>query len=399
MRSRGEAERLPLLPIRSALAIGVVVLFFSQLAQYVFLVELVPIPPTYVFLGIAAVLMLVVAANPAAVRIESPVWVWALFYATLTAIGFWVSSSSLIATGEAIGRYRALVFMLMVVAITSNERAQRVSRYAVVAVFVGAVLLNVVDLVRPMTFTETLGRAAGLYQNPNISGGAIGMGMLLGMPMVSRAWRPWFLIAAALGVLLTLSRGSVLAFAVAVVVLAVGGEVSVRRTFVVGVAVAGIAVLGLWVTGLVGAATEVLRLSLIDSGTADRLASLGVNNDASSSARATVAQAALAMFAESPWIGHGLGATLEWRFAESTHNMYLRHVAEYGVLGVFLMPSLIYLIGRRRIAVYQVSNVGLAAFVLVWSFFSHNLLDEWPALAGVGIALATPRRGQSEATL
>lgn len=392
MKNNVDGDSPVLVPVRVALALGVVMLFFSQLAQFAFQLDLSPVPPTYVFFGTAVLFAMVVVADPGVVCVDRAVLAWSLYYATLTAIGFWISSSSLTATDEVIGRYRALVFLLIVVMVSSGERFHRVSRSAVVAVVIFATILNVIDVIRPMTFTETLGRSAGLYQNPNISGGAIGMGVLLGMPVLARAWRPWFLVIAGLGVLLTLSRGSLLAFAATSLILFAGGEVPVRRTLTIGAVVTVIVGLGVWVGGEAGAVAEALRLSLVESGTLDRLVSIGANSDASSSARATVAEAAIAMFSDAPWLGHGLAATLEWRFAESTHNMYLRHVAEYGVGGVFLIPALVYLIARRRVARYRFSNYALAVFVMIWALFSHNLLDEWPAVASIGIALSSPRQ-------
>jgi O-antigen ligase len=116
----------------------------------------------------------------------------------------------------------------------------------------------------------------------------------------------------------------------------------------------------------------------------------------SASSRSQLALHSLDMFGERPLTGHGVGATVEWREPESTHNIYLRQLAEYGLAGAWLAPALVLIaFGVTRPTrspsvhdpdrIIQRSARVFACFVALWGLFSHNVLDD--AFILIGIAL------------
>jgi hypothetical protein len=59
--------------------------------------------------------------------------------------------------------------------------------------------------------------------------------------------------------------------------------------------------------------------------------------------------------------------------------------AEHGILGLLLVPSLLVVLavpGLRRPSVELVAGV---AFLAVWGFFTHNMLDEWYSLIAIAL--------------
>jgi len=93
------------------------------------------------------------------------------------------------------------------------------------------------------------------------------------------------------------------------------------------------------------------------------------------------------MFLDAPITGKGVGVTSRPSLGDGTHNMYLLLMAEQGFLGLLLYLSLIGLVAWRgwtltqETADTQAVDVGramllYAAFIAVYGFFSHSILEE-----------------------
>ena len=72
-----------------------------------------------------------------------------------------------------------------------------------------------------------------------------------------------------------------------------------------------------------------------------------------------------------PYLGYGLAFTHEWDFRVGTHNMYLMHLIEGGVIGLALYLGLIIWMIISRQGIARLMAVNLA----IYSLFSHNILD------------------------
>jgi len=98
--------------------------------------------------------------------------------------------------------------------------------------------------------------------------------------------------------------------------------------------------------------------------------------DTSTSEREKVAAKAFKMFYDHPFVGSGLGSTVHWNERVSTHNIYLTHTAEIGLLGLFIYPLLLYSIVLQARDETKITAGAFAIFTLFIGLFSHNLLDE-----------------------
>jgi O-antigen ligase len=109
---------------------------------------------------------------------------------------------------------------------------------------------------------------------------------------------------------------------------------------------------------------------------------------------------ALDLFGERPLTGFGTGATVEWNEPESTHNTYVRHLAEYGILGALLMPAVLLLawLRHRQLASrrYRAAAGAFVVFVALWGLFSHNVADDTFVLIGLALITALPGRHDPE---
>jgi O-antigen ligase len=218
-------------------------------------------------------------------------------------------------------------------------------------------------------------RGSGLTQHPNILGGLLAIGMLLGLPLIGRLrWRAiWVLLLVAL--LLTFSRSAWLALGLALPPLAFGltrRQPELRRSL--GATLAG-AVVAVLIAGVALAAPLRSRLVPASVGTEQR----------SLSERAIMAAIALRAIGERPLLGVGAGNfPVAMRQAgtpvppQYVHNVPLLLAAEVGAvsagLWLWLWLAPIRLLGGR-LATVPWAMALLAAWLALGMI---GLLDSYP---------------------
>jgi O-antigen ligase len=239
------------------------------------------------------------------------------------------------------------------------------------------VALNIYEFFVPLTFSEVHGRSAGLFVNPNLSGEALVLGMILSVIVLPLFWRAPFLLLTGIGIFATFSRAGIGAW-----FLAVGGLLFFTKvvrakdlvwTFLLSLLVVGIVLL----PKLDAILKSMDQAGVINKNTEERLAWLtnpsGVSDDSSWS-RVYVAQQAWRKFADQPWIGSGTGTSHE-AFEIAPHNQYLSYMVDHGVVGATIVPLLILALiwGARG----ETRRIGLVfgATILWLSFFTHTILS------------------------
>jgi hypothetical protein len=323
---------------------------------------------------------------------------WSSASASIAMAAFLWSSGSDVALQEVRTRVMTAILLVALAVLLHDRRSLQVARVAVLVSMLVAVAMNVWEVTHPMTFSMALGRSAGFYQNPNISGAAIIAGMLLALPVVPRRFRELLVLVAGAGILVTLSRGALLCWFISVVLLVFFRGVGGSRL----AAVSAITVIA--GTSLVATLLSSGHLQYIGGGAEQfvrRRLSIGsseqFNADVSASSRSHLAMRALEMFGERPVTGHGTGSTVEWREPESTHNIYARQMAEYGLLGAWLAPGLLLLAWRNahrvkrkdeRHDVTEATSKVLVIFVACWGLFSHNVLDDVFVLVSIAMIVS-----------
>lgn len=367
------------------LAVAAVGLFFTNVVVFTFGQGLVAIPPRTAVLFLC-VLSLPLLASPEVMGqvLRMPLVVWVLGYVALVSAGFFISRQDQVALDALRNAAAAALTLLAFVLILTGAPAQRTAQRAVLLVTVLSVCLNVYELLHPGVFGRLYGRSAGLYQNPNISGGAIVLGALLSYPVVRPVWRPYLFMFAGVGVLLTFSRGAMLAWLATIgMLLTMRAVVMSRRQL----AILGFAIVTTFV--IVPAAD---RAAVADAAvvlTSDQVGRLVGSSreggNVSSAIRVKAARDAWELFAEAPVFGAGLGATRYWDDGVSTHNMYLLFLAESGAVGClwYLLVVVAAMWPAPRTVRAQV--LGVCAFWLLWGMVSHNMLEERPMLLGLAM--------------
>lgn len=122
----------------------------------------------------------------------------------------------------------------------------------------------------------------------------------------------------------------------------------------------------------------------------DMLSEAGIKGDS----RAETAEIAIADFFEEP-LGKGLGYS--WKWAEKqpegqgTHNLNLRYMLEFGIIGMCIWPLFVFsLFVDRTKGIDRLWLLGVCGIALLSSLFSHNLVEQGAILASMYAVFALP---------
>ncbi|MCB1055664.1 MAG: O-antigen ligase family protein, partial [Acidobacteria bacterium] len=381
--------------------------FFPQGDQFLARTIGLPMPPTLLFFVIAAPMLAVVIGRELRLRRQGspllallwrslPAWVPFVVLALLSLAwalhpdAFWEGGPKRIF----LLTYDCSIFFT-VLAIATLPAIRDSWRSWLGLSYAALLVTTLWDVLQPGTFSQQMGRAAGLAQNANFSA-ALLVAACAGLirPRHLRR-RDWILLAlTAVGVLATLSRGGAVLFGVLLVaylasaVLALGPSMrrsAVRRLFPVVIAA------GLILAAAIGAARE--GIGMFERPTARaRIGILTGDEDLVSGdeGRLRLLAQAWEQVVEAPLVGHGTGAS--YASGRGFHNMYMDVWVQFGIAG--LLAYLALLAGGAFYFLRQGFLPGLLLIpvMFVWGFLQHGLLDErgLVMLYGLLVAAALP---------
>jgi O-Antigen ligase len=325
--------------------------------------------PEFATYGVC-ILIFMLDTRSAARLVKKPIFIWAVATVGLFTWGMLIRIFNTPAGIEYYSFWHefglavnAIAFLVSCVLIFDQAKVSAIARRAIVIATIAGVLLNIYDLMNPGTFSVLPGRGAGLYVMPNGAGIAMVLGCVTGLPSLRRGWsRDSFVLLCFIGVLTSFSRTAIIAFILLLIIAAFARELSLARISL----------------AIGGAVVMILSLHLARNLKEERIVNLdfGVTQafrlyaDRSVEERSKLAQDAVAEFEEAPLLGHGFGTTAYWEQAPS-HSYFLLLTADYGVVGLLLIPGLVLSVRRRNWEYYA-----FAAIYLVWAFFSHTVLTD-----------------------
>jgi O-antigen ligase len=388
-KSKKNTQFLPY--YQSALAVSAIFIFFTSFDTYFW--ESAKVIPPVVFINLydAAILILLAFAkiSKTSYRIPSELIIWCIGYLAISSFSF-LLLLSFPSYVEEVGfqylRTRILseVFLLIMFLIFSKyPQVQNLTRLAICLATIGTVFSLILELSDPSIFggINTSGRPAGLYMNPNIAGSALILGMIFGIGALPQKFRVFYAIVVFLGVFLTFSRGAIFGWVLVMGIFYKTSLVPRKQLLIWLASILGVSILfGSALSGIFDL-DELQRSGLVTANfdnIRERLEWLqNPKAEESADARLEVVAIAWKMFGEHPWLGNGLGSTDNLNnLGISTHNMYLQFVADHGIIGAFVLPTLVYVVTRHTQGESRSTAWAFGAFILVWGFFSHNILEE-----------------------
>jgi O-antigen ligase len=384
---------------RQACVIVAVGIFFTNFANYAERWGLIPLYWVIFLAGLTAPLLIAALALPH-LQVRPLAW-WGAGFLLMSIAWYFPSRQDEVAYQEVQTRILSVIFLILMLFLFARPEEQRLARAGVALAQVLAISLNVYELFHPLTFSKIPGRSSGLFENSNQSGAALMLGMILSYGVVPARLRVPFIIATGVGILTTFTRSAMLGWIVVVIFLAVRSGFNVQR-------LRAVIICGLVVIGVIfSPAWHHLEQTLEERGALnlsvlDRLAffSTGRVSDASANERFAVVAEAWRLFTERPFTGYGTGAARTIPgFSVSTHNIYVFLLVDHGILGLLIIAGLLAttLWGATR----RTADVTgpFALFLIMWGFFSHNVLEERYILLAVALVasmVASARYQQAE---
>ncbi|MDF5733265.1 MAG: O-antigen ligase family protein [Rhizonema sp. PD38] len=336
--------------------------------------------------------------------------IWCSGYIFISLLWFWLFSSPSSEFQELRNRILSVLFILIMTLIFSKSYLVLIwTRYAILVAGLLAVFNNIYEFFNPLVFSalNDTGRPAGFYVNPNTSGCALVLSMICSVSILQQRYRLPFVSTIGIGIFLTFSRGAILCWFVAVMILIITHVIPRYQLFYWGVAlgvIIGLAQIG----GNVFNLDKFQEMGLLNQNVLERLREAGNTSgveDDSARSRFEVVQLAWEMFVEHPLIGNGIGSTHQLNVGGlathdiSTHNMYLYFMTDHGILGILIFPLLVYAVIRHTQGEMKYISWAFAAFILLWGLFSHNIVDQRPILLSFSLMATMNEKTQLDKKL
>jgi len=251
-----------------------------------------------------------------------------------------------------------------------------------------AVILLVYDFVFPGSFVIDnkdvfiSGRALATYNNQNIVGAVLILGLILSIDILDRKYRMYYIMYIFIGIAVTFSRSNLIIFFIILFIFAIQKKISRVSLLNLYIVLFGIL---LWL-GFGGLEWIGDQFNIeISSDLLNRVNFFIDRKDADTSdmnERKMVLHAALNMFQDHPIFGNGFASTSSelWAYRVGPHNTFARTWAEYGLFGVLIIP--LFLLSATYQIFFSIDKAkrDLGILFIVYytlsSFFSHNMLEQ-----------------------
>ncbi|PIG91486.1 O-antigen ligase family protein [Gloeocapsopsis sp. IPPAS B-1203] len=364
-----------LLYYQCILAVGAVILFFSDIDLYFFRTGQAPAPVMLVFLFGFASLPLLLSIFSRIDFFSAPIVTWCSSYLLVSLLSFLIFLSSDAGYQELRLRILSVLFFLIMLLIFSRYRAvQSSARYTTIIVGIMGVLNNIYELLNPLVFggLNDTGRPAGFYVDPNRTGCALVLSMIFGTGLVPQKYRPYFIAFIGLGILLTFSRGAILGW-ILVILIFLKQKVITKNQLIYWLIGTGIIVIGL---GLLS--SNFININQLPYGVRERLEWFEnpTASEHSADSRMAILIAGWQLFIQSPLWGNGIASTIDWSYRISTHNMYLVFMVDHGFLGILILPLFVYAVTYPTRGENRYVALSFAILILLWGLFSHTILED-----------------------
>jgi len=367
-----------------------VFLMSSNIAVYLFLAHRTNVPPFVFYVGSTSFLYLLSLTIAQRSPVSHPYVIALVSLMGLSSVEFVIHDQTMegfkvFATELYLYLYAGATFFIL----SSSPNTVRVAKSALLFTSVVSVVVNVYDFLHPGKLLppdlSIPGRASGLYANPNISGIALVLSLSLTIDLVPPRLREWFCLYISTGVLLTVSRGAILALAITLALFWYLRLVS-RRAFLL----AFVAPLVIAPFLAIGVLNIVARSNQINPETVIKRLSwfseVGRGHDVSEASRLRVAEKAIEVLDSNKWLGIGASEISAWPILP--HNMYLLFAVEYGLLGIFIYPMFVF---STVIKGWGGSRGALLPFtiaMLLFGLVDHNMMTTYIVLIAAAIVAA-----------
>lgn len=369
---------------------------FLNLIMYFSSANIVSFPPYIAYIIIAIFVFIFYFFSKQNLYLNSYLVLWMSFYFLLISVHFILSPIG----PEELKLYKKIVFFMLFLIVMQllyglDDDKLRITRKTIVVAAVICTILLGMDFFNPGIFVEAgrfvviEGRASATYLNANPAGNAMNLMLILSIDVVPKKYRLPFIIIIFLGVFFTMSRSNILLFFIITSVMVYQRKINLKTAVL---SYLGVLLLFTW---LLFSGFDYLSKTF-DLKVTDNMVSrinffvdTKKSDTSDMSERKEVLGAALDMFKENPVFGGGFFATRFWDYKVAAHNTFATNWAEYGVLGLLIIPLLLFSVTYNIFRAKDKENKQVAILFIIHfviaSFFSHNQLEQEYQLAAVAL--------------
>ena len=371
-------------------------MIFLHLVFYLSFIKIINFPSYLLYIILMVVMLLYYLLQNKKIIFSHLLLIWLVFYLVINTVYYILAGAG----SDVFEFYRyALVDVFLLVSLSLlynlDDENMIATRQSIVFALLIGVLLLLFDFTHPGVFPSNehyvSGRALATFQNQNLAGALLILGFILTIDIIPKKFRLFYSIYIFIGILVTTSRSNIMIYSIILILLAIQNKISRLFSVVLFVLLIMI-IMWLYYFGL-----EYLSNNFdiqFTNDVVDRLAffvdpqSVSENHDTE---RENVLQAALIMFAEHPIFGNGMGATRLWHYRVGPHNTFAAQWAEFGLIGLLIIPSFLYstthdiIFGKKK--EYRDMGILFIIYFILSSLFSHNMFEFTFNMAG-GVILA-----------
>ena len=296
---------------------------------------------------------------------------WVGGYIALTLLGYLWSQQTDAVWGELRIRLTSALFFLSCIFLFRMQGNMSKLGWPILFIAITAVGFNLYEMLNPLEFINvngSLGRSAGLYMNPNVSGIMLVIMLMVLLQIFPRSYWLGLFILIGVGLLPTFSRGSIILYFILI-------YLSLARVNIKSIGTLSTTVLLVVVSSYItfNTMTELPEwgAEINPVNTFDRLMTIESGGDYQG--RQELIISSIERISENPLVGRGLGS--ETDYDTGSHNVYLRYMLDYGVLGVFVFPLFLFSVAHGNYGLREKWVKNAMIVMLIVGVFSHNILD------------------------
>lgn len=386
--------------IRNILIISMNLLVFLNLISYLPTAGFLSIPPYSIYLLMIVVVTVFYYAIKKRIALNIYMMFGIIFYLFVNTVYLLGSDVGLIE----ISSYKLVIFYLLIaypllLVYALDDETLSISRKTIAVSGIIGVLALGIDFLSPGFFLLNKssllefvpGRAAAIYINANIAGNAMNLILLLSIDVIPKKYRIGFIAVIFLGILFTMSRSNIMIILLLIIIFAIQRKISVKSTFA---SFFGIIFIFIWLSaGGIELLSKNFEIKITEN-VKNRVDFFAENNTADTydtNERKKLLQVALNLFANNPILGTGLAATSPnmstWPYRVGPHNTFARQWAEFGLIGLLIIPLMLFAASYNVFKGHNTENKQLAVlfsvYFIVASFFSHNMFEQEFQIAGM----------------
>ena len=342
------------------------------------------------------------------------VFVWFAIYLAMTSILILASPSPAEPIQQIVeNQIRSIIFFtLMMILLSEHLIVHQYTKIAILLVSIFNVFLLMAQFLKPSILLEVQdvpGRAGGFYIDPNMASCGLNMGLIFSIGLIKPKYRLFYALFILMGNAVTFSRGGMACWLLIVLMLMMFKIMPINQLPLL---------IGSIVTASIIVSSQVDNLAFIttpsgdvlfNEGTIERVRFLanpfaeeeGVE-EIEDDSRLVLVDIGWQKFANSPWYGNGLGSgthsgvKADFGNEPRSHNIYLDRMIEYGFLGVFIYPILVFATVWKARGEHRKYAIVFATFAIFWGVMSHTVLTNFFILTSFAFMAVLTKRSRIE---